>query len=85
MTYFNLIVPDLFDLCIERCQSSQLECIVSCENDLMCISECILEVTSCIEGKFESSFYFYETLWCSKDNEFNFRLSMSNQLLRWLR
>ena len=48
---FLFSVPDLFDVCIERCQRDQLECIISCDNDLMCISQCILEVTSCIESK----------------------------------
>ena len=85
MTYVNLSVPDLFDVCIERCETTQLECILSCENDLMCLSQCISEATSCIEGKFRNLFYFYETLWCSKGVDFNFRLSLSNQLLRWLR
>ena len=59
MTYVNLSVPDLFDVCIERCETAQLECILSCENDLMCLSQCISEATSCIEG----IFHFYKTLW----------------------
>ena len=80
MTYINLSVPDLFDVCIERCETAQLECILGCGNDLMCLSQCISETTSCIEGKFRNLFYFYETLWCSKETDFNFRLPMSNQL-----
>ena len=48
----ELSVPELFDVCIERCQTASVECIVSCDNDLMCISECIVEVTACIEGEF---------------------------------
>ena len=67
MTYVNLSVPDLFDVCIERCETAQLECILNCENDLMCLSQCISGATSCIEGKFRSLFYFYKILWCSKD------------------
>ena len=87
LTHFNFSVPDLFDVCIERCQTVQLECIVSCENDLMCISECILEATSCIEGKFWRWFdlMMRYTWWWSKYIEFNFRLSLSNQLSWWLR
>ena len=52
MTYVNLSVPDLFDVCNERCQSAQLECIVSCENDLICISECIAHGSTCSNGEF---------------------------------
>ena len=48
----ELSVPDLFDVCIERCQMASVECIVSCDNDLMCISECIVEVTACTDGEF---------------------------------
>ena len=43
----DLSVPELFDVCIERCQTTSVECIVNCDNDLMCISECIVEVTAC--------------------------------------
>ena len=50
MTHLNLRVPDLFDVCIERCQTAQLECFVSCDNDLMCISECIADGTACSNG-----------------------------------
>ena len=52
MTYVFLSVPDLFDVCNERCQSAQLECIVSCENDLICISECIAHGSTCSNGEF---------------------------------
>ena len=48
----ELSVPDLFDVCIERCQTESVECIVNCDNDLMCISECIVEVTACTDGEF---------------------------------
>ena len=55
MTKLIFSVPDLFDVCIERCETAQLECILSCENDLMCLSQCISEATSCIEGIFHFS------------------------------
>ena len=58
MTFVNLSVPDLFDVCIERCETAQLECILSCENDLMCLSQCISDATSCIEGQLKCSFDF---------------------------
>ena len=45
-------VPELFDVCIERCQTSSVECIVNCDNDVMCISKCIVEVTACTDGEF---------------------------------
>ena len=54
MKYVILSVPDLFDVCIDRCETAQLECILSCENDLICLSQCISEATSCIEGKFRN-------------------------------
>ena len=41
MTRSNFSVPDLFDVCIERCETAQLECILGCGNDLMCLSQCI--------------------------------------------
>ena len=44
-------VPELFDVCIESCQTASVECIVNCDNDLMCIGECIVEVTACNEGE----------------------------------
>ena len=48
----DLSVPELFDVCIERCQTASVECIVRCDNDLICISECIVEVTACTDGEF---------------------------------
>ena len=48
----KLSVPDLFDACIERCEATAIKCIVSCNNDLMCIGGCLPENTSCIENEF---------------------------------
>ena len=59
----ELSVPDLQDKCIDNCESTQLDCILSCDNDSACISECIRGSTSCIQGNFahnvtETRLYF---------------------------
>ena len=43
-------VPELFEVCKEKCGTSQLECITRCDNDYDCISECNREETACKEG-----------------------------------
>ena len=75
----QLSVPDLFDVCIERCQTDQLECFVSCNNDLICISECIADGLTCTNGEFWILFHPVNF------TDFILRLSMSNQLLGWMR
>ena len=44
-------VPDLSDICIERCEDSMLDCILDCNNDSACLSECIRTETDCITRK----------------------------------
>ena len=48
----NLSVPELSEFCIERCQAESVECIVNCDNDFMCISDCVVESTNCTNGEF---------------------------------
>ena len=45
-----LRVPDLKEKCLEQCEIAQLECILDCDNDVNCISDCIRHATDCIEG-----------------------------------
>ena len=45
-----LRVPDLKEKCLEQCEIAQLECILACDNDVNCISDCIRHATDCIEG-----------------------------------
>ena len=44
-------VPDLSDICIERCENAMLDCILDCNNDSACLSECIRSETDCITRK----------------------------------
>ena len=48
----NLSVPELSEFCIERCQAESVECIVNCDNDFMCISDCVRESTKCTDGEY---------------------------------
>ena len=48
-------VPDLKEKCLEQCEIVQLECILACNNDVNCISDCIRHATDCIEGCFKVS------------------------------
>ena len=44
-------VPELRDICIERCENKLLECILDCNNDVECLSECIRIETECTSSK----------------------------------
>ena len=48
-------VPDLRDICIERCEDALLGCILDCNNDVECLSECIRIETECTSSKFDFS------------------------------
>ena len=48
----NFSVPELSEYCIEQCQAESAECIVNCDNDSMCISDCVRESTKCTDGEF---------------------------------
>ena len=50
IAHLNFRVPELFEICNEKCVKSQLECIARCENDYDCISECNREEIACKEG-----------------------------------
>ena len=46
----NFSVPDLNAICIERCETATLECLIDCENDLGCVSDCLRGQTQCNQG-----------------------------------
>ena len=48
---FSLSVPDLRNICIERCENAMLECILDCNNDSACLSQCARIETDCIDRK----------------------------------
>ena len=43
--------PDVGNKCLDMCGESQLECLISCDSDVTCIRECLLQYDSCIDGK----------------------------------
>ena len=45
-------VSDLSDLCIENCETANVECIVSCGTNLLCITDCVSDGTTCTQGRF---------------------------------
>ena len=47
----SIRVPDLNEACTERCNVLSVDCFVECATDTDCISECIREITLCINGK----------------------------------
>ena len=51
----NLRVPDLRNVCIERCENDLLDCIMGCNNDVQCVSDCIRIQTECISSKLDLS------------------------------
>ena len=51
-------VPDLNNECVSRCENALLECILACEDDVECLSECIRLETECTNGKSDSSFLY---------------------------
>ena len=75
--YVDISVPDLLDECINICEQTQLDCILSCDNDVACISECIREETGCIQGMLPE-FVIHNTA------ENCLRLSMPSKLYWWL-
>ena len=48
-----LRVPDLKDVCIEKCETAGVDCVKECSSldDVACISQCFRDETQCIEGK----------------------------------
>ena len=52
-TGFLFRVVDLNEICTEKCEENQLQCILNClSNDPACLSQCIREETECTNGKF---------------------------------
>ena len=49
-----LRVPDLNNVCIDRCEAATIECIQECSSldDMTCISQCIRDEQLCSNGKF---------------------------------
>ena len=43
-------VPELNMICTDKCEDDQLECIIECESDVNCVSQCIRDGTKCIQG-----------------------------------
>ena len=51
-------VPDLNNECVGRCENALLECILACEDDVECLSECIRLETECTNGESDSSLLY---------------------------
>ena len=47
----ELRVPDLNVVCTKRCEEIQFECILDCGDDSACISQCVREISECLNGK----------------------------------
>ena len=47
----SLRVPELKDVCVERCGTALLECILDCKEDGACLSNCIRVEIECIDGE----------------------------------
>ena len=56
--YDILRVPDLNVACKDRCEIISIECILACDNDTLCMSQCSRENTECLNGKKISVEYF---------------------------
>ena len=49
---------DLNLVCIDRCETAQLQCILNCPaDDVDCLSGCIREVTECVNGEVNRRYY----------------------------
>ena len=43
---------------MNRCENALLDCILACDDDVGCLSECIRLETECTNGKSDSSFLY---------------------------
>ena len=49
--FWHSSVPDLKQICVERCENQLLECILGCHDELECITTCIRLETECTDRK----------------------------------
>ena len=54
-----LRVPDLNVACKDRCEIISIECILACDNDTLCMSQCSRDNTECLNGKIHRPFMLY--------------------------
>ena len=47
--YFS--VPELKDVCVERCANALFDCILNCKEDSACLSNCIRVEIECVDGE----------------------------------
>ena len=47
-----LSVPELKQICVEKCEIDLLDCIIGCSDDVECLSGCIRLETKCLDSKF---------------------------------
>ena len=47
----DLSVPDLNAICIDRCVTDALECIIDCGNDVDCVGDCLRDQAQCNQGQ----------------------------------
>ena len=47
----KVVLSDVKDECIEKCEQNLLECLLECDDDNKCASECNRESIVCIESK----------------------------------
>ena len=63
-----LSVPELKQICVERCEIDLLDCIMGCSDDVQCLSGCIRLETQCLDSKLEFSLLFMNEM--RNDNQF---------------
>ena len=72
-----LRVPELKELCLDKCEIAQLECILDCNNDVNCISDCIRHATDCIEGNATDRDFWFKPGFQAEISSFQFSLRLS--------
>ena len=70
-----LRVPDLQEQCKAVCEKSLLECIMDCNSDANCMSQCNRDESNCKEG-INSFLNVYKLKFLNLSLAFYFRLSM---------